>query len=294
MLSYKYRVVQSPQSFNTPMGFCRTVLKELTPSTQVLIMEMGARRVGDIKTMCKLLKPHHGILTAVGKAHLETFKTIENIKKEKYELLNSIPENGIRVDGEKNVFTGQKYETKLLGEHNQQNISMCAVMARKLGITDGQIRDAVLKLKPVPHRLELIKGENGVQILDDSYNSSPHGAHAALRVLNELVNSSHISNFTRGSKVAKGIVMTPGMVELGAGQYDENRRFGFAMAKIASAVIIVGDTNKNAINDGLLEQNFDKSNIFFAPTVDEAKKLFPKLLSAGDCLLIENDLPDNY
>ncbi|MCL2229288.1 MAG: UDP-N-acetylmuramoyl-tripeptide--D-alanyl-D-alanine ligase [Firmicutes bacterium] len=284
MLSEKYKVVTSPASFNTPMGFARTILGELKPDTEILIMEMGERYPGDIKEMCELFKPHHGIITSIGAAHLKTFKTVENARKEIYELKTFVSKlNGILINGDDDIKV-EEFETKLLGKHNQLNLTLCAQMARELGVSDEQIKDAVTKIPPVPHRLEHSVAPTGVHILDDSYNSNPSGAGAALDVLLGLKNEN------KGS----AIVMTPGMVELGEHQYFENYNFAKKMSSIADSVIIVGDTNKEAINSGLLDSGFSREKIFHAQNIDEAKGLFPTLLKSGDVLLIENDLPDNF
>ena len=283
MLEQKYSVLPSPASFNTPMGFTKTVLEKLEPTHQVFIMEMGERFKGDIREMCELFKPHHGIITSIGTAHLETFKTPDAIKAEIYELENWVkksPDGFAVTPFTKGEFVNM--QTRLLGKHNQENIALCAAMARKLGLTEDHIKTAVAALEPVPHRLQLIESENGVKILDDSYNSNPDGVTAALNVLKDLKQKN------------AAIVMTPGMVELGKTQYDENKKFGAQMAGIADRVIIIGEVNKLAIQSGLLENGFDKNNIHLAPTVEHAKTLFPTLLTPGDVLLIENDLPDNF
>jgi UDP-N-acetylmuramoyl-tripeptide--D-alanyl-D-alanine ligase len=290
MLSKKYNVCSSPASYNTPMGFCRTILQELpaegsagrggsTPA--VIIQEMGARKRGDIKEMCRLFRPQHGILTSIGSAHLETFKTLENIRAEKMELLNAIPDGGVKINGaEIDVSRIKPYKTNLLGKHNQLNIEICARMALALGVEKADIDEAVAELKATPHRLELIES-NGVKIIDDSYNSSPHGCVAALEVVNEL-------------KTAHAVVCTCGMVELGKSQYEENYKFGKNIASVAESAIIVAETNKAALAKGLLDGGFNEANIYYVKDIDEAKPLFSKLLREGDILLIENDLPDNY
>ena len=79
MLSVRFRVVASPASFNTPLGFARTVNENLQPDTQVLIMEMGARRPGEIKELCDLLQPQYGIITSIGACHLATFGDIATV-----------------------------------------------------------------------------------------------------------------------------------------------------------------------------------------------------------------------
>jgi len=157
---------------------------------------------------------------------------------------------------------------------------MCAIMANKLGVAPSDIAKAIEELDTIPHRLELIKAENGVLILDDSYSASAGGTEAALEVL----------ALFKGQKV----VMTPGLVELGRYSDEANFKFGVRMAKVADKVIIVNDTNKTAINDGLQSQGFAEDNIYFAKTLNDAKGIYSGILKPGDVLLIENDLPDNY
>jgi len=268
MLSQKYKTVASPHSFNTPMGFCKTVNRVLQPGTEILIMEMGARYRGDIRKMCQLFKPMHGMLTSIGLAHLETLKTPENIKAEKYELVNALPAEGIRV----------------IGGDTPDNIALCTEMARALGVTDKQIADAIATLEPTPHRLQHITTEHGVHILDDSYNSNPHGAAAALEMLKQL----------KTKHGGSAIVLTPGMVELGKYQYTENHKFGQKIAAVADKVIIIGDLNRDALRDGLAAAGFQKENVLFSKTLEDSKKLYAPLLHKNDVLLIENDLPDNF
>lgn len=330
MLREKYIVTASPHSFNTPMGYTKTVLNVLKPGDEVLILEMGARHLGDIKYLAGLFKPQHGIITGIGTQHLETFRTLESIKLAKTDLIRALPENGIGVingDSEKckEFFVESKgniqaslllssskedpdsagfvkdvsitsdgcefkivlksekpflVRTKLLGKHNIENILMCAIMAHKLGVTSAQIAEAVSKLEPTPHRLELIKGENGVFILDDSYNASVNGTKAALGVL----------KLFKGKK----IIMTPGLIELGMSEEEENFRFGKRIAEVANHVIIIGELHKENITDGLASADYKQEKIHYAKTVEDAKSIYVKLLKAGDVLLIANDLPDNY
>ena len=322
MLESKYSVAASPSSFNTPMGFTKTVNNILTEGNDVLIFEMGARYPNDIKYLAKLFKAKHGILTSIGPQHIETFGNIENIKRAKSDLLRALPkEDGMAIvngDSEKcmeafnelelvNKFASSitkmakdikitqegceftlkldgenpvKCVTRLLGKHNIENIIMCAMLANKMGVSAGDIAIAISRLAPTPHRLELVKADNGLLILDDSYNASPGGTVAALEVL----------SLFKGKKV----VMTPGLVELGIKQDEENFKFGVRLARVADKVIVVNELNKSAITDGLKSQSFPMENIYTVKTLEEAKAVYTIILKAGDVLLIENDLPDNY
>lgn len=321
ILSQKYKVCMSPQSFNTQTGLSKVVNNYLTDLDQVLIAEMGARSKGDIKKLCKLISPQYAIITGISPQHLLTFKSLDNIKRTKFELVESLSQSGVCVfngfdqevcdmyswanidkkylvgkdkdisakdiqfdqDGTKFVLVlGEKeynVHTKLLGEHNVQNILLCVQMAKCLGLSDQQIVRGIKSLQPVPHRLELVKTATNL-ILDDSFNANIRGSKIALDVLGKLP--------------GRKIVITPGLVELGEREYDENVVFGEQIAGVADFVIIVNKVNFEAIKEGLDNKKFKEENISQAETLEQAKILMKEILQPGDTVLFENDLPDNY
>ena len=321
ILSQKYKVCMSPQSFNTQTGLSKVVNNYLTDLDQVLIAEMGARSKGDIKKLCKLISPQYAIITGISPQHLLTFKSLDNIKRTKFELVESLSQNGVCVfngfdqevcdmyswanvdkkylvgkdkdisakdiqfdqDGTKFVLMlGEKeynVHTKLLGEHNVQNILLCVQMAKCLGLSDQQIVRGIKSLQPVPHRLELVKTATNL-ILDDSFNANIRGSKIALDVLRKLP--------------GRKIVITPGLVELGEREYDENVVFGEQIAGVADFVIIVNKVNFEAIKEGLDNKKFKEENISQAENLEQAKILMKEILQPGDTVLFENDLPDNY
>ena len=324
ILSQKYNVCMSPHSFNTITGLSRVVNDYLVKENQVLITEMGARSPGDIKKLTKIIEPKYAIITGVGSQHLLSFNTVENIIKTKYELIESLPKDGFAVFNGDNKIAYDMYEkcsvkkaitgntreeseisftrvrvdkngthfalkigeesvncnTKLLGRHNVENIMLCVRMAQELGLTIEEIANGIANLKPVPHRLEMTKTEDGTIILDDSYNASVEGCEVALEVLSKFGNNK--------------LIVTPGLVELGRLEKEENFNFGVKMAKVASSIIIVNKVNLESIKEGILSTGFDEEKIYEAETLDVAKKLMKKILKPGDAVLFENDLPDNY
>lgn len=323
ILSEKYSVCISPYSFNTAMGLTKVVLDYLKPDNQILIAEMGAKQVGDIKELCDLIHPQYAILTSVAPQHLDTFGNLENITKTKNELIESLPVYGHAVFNCDNAICQELSEkckvshsttslenqkctvfakdiktsssgtefvavigdeeivckTKLVGLHNVTNILMCIAMAKKLELTNAQIAKGISKLKPVAHRLELINS-NGVKILDNSYNSSPE---SSVQSLNTLALFS-----------GRKIVVTPGLIELGNREFEENKKFGENIAKIADIAIIVNETNKESLVQGLTDGGMQPENIFTTPTLDHAQLKLKEILQKGDVVLFENDLPDNY
>lgn len=326
ILSEKYNVLITPHSFNTPMGIVKVLRTMLQPNHQILIVEMGAMFKNDIKYICNFVKPTYGIITNVGNQHLESFGSIDLIKKTKFELAEAIPDNGfcifnlddeisnelyniatcnkfytktndesafitakdIVIDGNGTSFKikikGKKefnVTTKLLGEHNVQNILEAVAVAENLGLSVPQIKLGLSKIKPVKHRLELVQLDNGAILLDDSFNSNVVGVSSALNVLSKFKNK-------------RKIVITPGLVNLGDRTSAENQIFGEKIAKVADIVYIVNETNKLAINNGLLSAGFDQENIISVSTFKEAWDLIHLNIQADDVILIENDLPDNF
>ena len=95
LLKEHFEVLITPESYNTPMGVVKTIRSSLKPSHQIFICEMGARHVGDIKEICDIVHPEHGIITSVGPQHLETFFNMNNIVNTKFELADALPEVGL-------------------------------------------------------------------------------------------------------------------------------------------------------------------------------------------------------
>ena len=95
LLKDSFNVLVTPESFNTPMGVVRTVRESLKRTHEIFVCEMGARHVGDIKEICDIVHPHHGMITSIGPQHLETFFNMENIKKTKFELADALPKDGM-------------------------------------------------------------------------------------------------------------------------------------------------------------------------------------------------------
>lgn len=168
----------------------------------------------------------------------------------------------------------------LVGRHNISNILVSAACAYKLGVPLKDIAAAIWELEPVPHRLE-VSVNNGITIIDDSFNASAEGTAAALRAL---------------SDVAKGrkIIVTPGLVELGQMQERENYNFGVNMSKVCDICILVGENQTRPILKGLSESGFDEKSITTVNSLEDAKAELNKILKEGDTVLFENDLPDSY
>lgn len=180
-----------------------------------------------------------------------------------------------KLSGESAAFT-----TELLGYHNVLNILFASSIALRLGIKLRNIADKVKSLRPVTHRLQLIKLPNGVNVIDDAYNSNPVGAKGALDTL----------RLFSGRK----IVVTPGFVELGEIQEGENYKLGVYASKICDMVVLVGEAQTTSIFKGLIENNFEAQKIKVVNSVKEGVEFINSFVQSGDTVLYLNDLPDVY
>jgi len=324
ILSEEYMTLTTPQSYNTPMGITRVIREMLRPTHQMLVLEMGAKQKGDIEELCKLAAPKVGILTSIGEQHLETFGSLENIIATKFELIMALPSDGIAVLNmdDENIaanldkspcrvvtygfnpgwdyyadhisysvkglaFTlhapeGESIEfaSMLLGRHNVSNILAAVAAAHSLGVPLLTAVRAVKTLPPVEHRLQILPNP-AYTIIDDAFNSNPQGSQMALEVL---------QSFTSGKK----IMITPGMVELGAREYELNKQFGKSCAQVCDFIILVGKKQTQPLQDGLKEAVYPVEKMYVAADLNDARTKLAEIVSAGDVVLFENDLPDTY
>lgn len=171
-------------------------------------------------------------------------------------------------------------ETKLLGKHTVSNIIVAAATALKLGVTPEQIKYAVRRLEPVPHRLQMKNHGNGITVIDDAFNSNAEGSKAAVDVLGK---------FEKG----KRMLITPGMVELGDSEYEINFEFGKNAARNCDCIILVGEKQTVPIKDGIAAQGYD-GILYVAADLGDALIKMNELAKEGWTVLFENDLPDLY
>lgn len=326
LLRQRYEVLATPSSYNTPMGICTVINQHLKPHHQVLVLEMGMRYAGDIEELCAIARPEVALVTTVGVAHLETMGSIEAIAREKGSLLKHMKPGGMAVLNGDNAWTremqgvqGQtikvsvdgnegadflardvrysrkgvhftvveratgetaEVESRLLGSHNVLNVLLGIATARAMGLRLRQIAHAVPRVQPVEHRLKL-REENGLVVIDDAFNSNPVGARGAVDVLSQMEGGQRM-------------IVTPGMVELGERQAEENRAFGAYMASRVDWAVLVGPRQTAPIQEGLLEAGFPPERMVVVRSLKEAQAWLGEHAKPGDVVLYENDLPDQY
>ena len=324
ILEEKFHTLVTPSSFNTPMGVTRVIRTSLEPGHRVFVAEMGARHVGDIREMCRLVHPQYGILTSVGPQHLDTFKTIERVTKTKYELMDAIPSNGACFFADddgicRELFQKTQKEKSLAGLNPDTDdvwaedicvspegsrFTLCRKDCRILCTTallgELNIRNIVL-CASVAFSLgmtgeQISRGIRKIRPIEHRLQLIPNPG--GITLIDDAFNSN-IRGAEQAFKVLHQfpetrIVITPGMVELGKMEYEMNRQFGRYMASGCDIAILVGKKRSEAIAEGLKENHFPDQNIHVTDSLDEAAAYMRTIVKPGDTVLFENDLPDNY
>lgn len=326
ILNVKYSALPSPKNFNTPYGLIITVNNHLDKFDDILIAEMGAYKQGEIKELCDLVKPKYGILTKIGTAHIEIFGSQENIQKGKFELIESLPSDGIGVlngDDELQVNYKLKNDCKIIWigiDNKDVDVRATDIKTSNKGTTFNVIFKGDKNKYEFTTRL---LGYNNIyNILASLALSKEFGltieqmkkAVLSVKSVEHRLELRHAGNITYiddsynsnpvGSKMALEVLkdmpglriaMTPGMVELGDKSYELNKKFGTYMKDSTDVVILVGEKITKPIMDGLKEIKYNNKNIHVVKSTKEAFALV-KTLSVGKqtYCLIENDLPDIY
>lgn len=326
ILNVKYSALPSPKNFNTPYGLIITVNNHLDKFDDILIAEMGAYKVGEIKDLCDLVRPKYGILTKIGTAHIEIFGSQENIQKGKFELIESLPSDGIGVlngDDELQVNYKLKNNCKIIWigiDNKDVDVRALDIKTSNKGTTFNVIfkgdktkyefTTRLLGYNNIYNILASLALSKEFGLTVDQMKKAVLGARSVehrleLRPAGNItyIDDSYNSNPV-GSKMALEvlkdmpglrIVMTPGMVELGDKSYELNKKFGTYMKDSCDVVILVGEKITKPIKDGLKEVKFNDKNIYVVKSTKEAFNLVKSLSNGKESYcLIENDLPDIY
>ena len=215
VLSKKFPLIHTEGNFNNHLGVPLTLLR-ITPETRMAVVEMGANHPGEIKQLADIVQPDYGIITNIGKAHLEGFGSFEGVIKTKNELydhlrshkkqafVNSDNELLMRLVGTMGHHTYGQHEptdclvkpvscapylkvsterlgeiqTQLVGAYNFENVAAAIAVGRYFGVEDQDIREALEAYRPTNSRSQVIEGKN--HIIMDAYNANPTSMTASL------------------------------------------------------------------------------------------------------------------
>lgn len=290
---------------------------------EILILELGVDRPGDMQYLLSFIKPTIGVVTNISSSHIEFFKTLDNIAKEKGKLIEALPEDGFAIlnaddlriskfaertkariisfgftqDAQINAeYESYYYEeeipkgisfklrhdgtsmpirlNQMLAEH-QINAALSAVavgIALKINLVE--IAVSLENFTPPAGRLNVIKGVNESQLIDDTYNASPTSTNAALDVLGKL-------------RAKRKIVVLGDMLELGNETEIGHRSVGKKVFEIMPALFFaIGERMKFAIAE-LKNLGYEDKNIFQFTSPIEAAKKIKEIIEKGDLILIK-------
>lgn len=224
ILRQESSVLATQGNYNNELGVPLSLFG-LTQEHRYAVLEMGARKGGDISYLCGIAQPDIGLITNIGPAHLMGFGTEQGVATAKGEIYSALPVDGCAVinadepwsdlwqemnqagrsitfgshpgcdvqlvDQEvhpKLKVPGGEIELHLAlpGRHNLQNAAAAAAVALSLDIGLAEIEQGLKAVKPVPGRLNLIKAEAGWTVIDDTYNANPASLYSALQVLAQM------------------------------------------------------------------------------------------------------------
>ncbi|MCC8070943.1 MAG: UDP-N-acetylmuramoyl-tripeptide--D-alanyl-D-alanine ligase [Bacteroidales bacterium] len=325
ILSEQMEVLMTPGSYNTTMGVIRTVREMLRPYHEVFICEMGAKQPGDIKEICDLVHPEIGILTAVGPQHLESFKTIENVQRTKFELIDALPKGGLAVVNNDFEYIANREVTNVsclrYGIKNTKEVDYTASdiiytsMGTDFTITaNGQrltlhtrlVGECNISNLMAAVAVALYLGVDRekiryavAKIEQVEHRLSLKRTPAGVTIIDDAFNSNPTGSamaldVLAGMRSGKRIVITPGMIELGDRQHELNAELGRRIARSADIAIVVGNYNREAITEGLHGAGMEEDRIHEVKTFAEAQRVLAAVVRRGDTVLYENDLPDTF
>lgn len=219
VLSKKYNIIYTQGNFNNHLGVPLTLLR-IKPETEIAVVEMGANHPGEIAQLCKIAQPNFGIITNIGKAHIEGFGSFEGVvktKKELYDYLRNIgDQRDIRIFvnkdnilliniaegissfkyGKENadvnvsivssdpyltvMWNNHEIKTNLVGDYNLENVAAAIAVGRYFNIEDEKIVEALQEYRPTNNRSQFIKSERN-EIVMDAYNANPTSMQHSLK-----------------------------------------------------------------------------------------------------------------
>lgn len=249
VLSTTFKTYTTDGNFNNHIGIPLTILK-IRKDAEMAVIEMGANHIGEIASYCTIALPTHGMITNVGKAHLEGFGSEEGVRKGKGELFDHLRHtNGTAFimddyaylhemsSGIPTVFTYGTADadvvgiiresepfleveftkglngickTNLVGNYNLPNVLAAAAIGKFFGVNEETIKKAIEGYIPSNSRSQLLQKGTN-QIILDAYNANPSSMKAA------------IENFAKTGSEEKVLVLGA-MAELGKDSVEEHKK----------------------------------------------------------------------
>jgi UDP-N-acetylmuramoyl-tripeptide--D-alanyl-D-alanine ligase len=313
VLSRKMKIVKSQGNFNNQFGLPLTLF-QISGATETAVVELGASFPGEIKNLCSLAQPTHGVITNIGKGHMEFFKSIEEVARTKIALIDTLPADGtgivngddeflkhvkaqfdkvitfgfnkgvdirgespaIRADGCFAFTVNGRYRISLNvpGRNNMYNALSAAAVGSLLKIDESEIIDSLQSYRGYPQRSEVTEWR-GVTVINDSYNANPDSMKTALELLVEFPHKPGCSR----------IAVLGDMLELGEISRTEHEIAGQIAAGLGIETLITVGNEAQFISSAA--QHAGHTNIGHCANHEDAAQLVLNELKQGDILLVK-------
>ncbi|MDN3669647.1 UDP-N-acetylmuramoyl-tripeptide--D-alanyl-D-alanine ligase [Echinicola jeungdonensis] len=272
ILSKKFNTKATVGNLNNHIGVPLTLLS-MDEKTEFAIVEMGANKIGDIQELCEIAAPTHGLITNIGRAHLEGFGSFEGVLRAKTELYHYLISKGgtIFVNSQNQILAnmikrmndpvlypakgdfyqcefveanpfvkfrtadGKEHTTNMLGAYNFDNIATALAVGVYFGVDEPVAIQSVSQYVPGNMRSQLIEKGSNLIILD-AYNANPSSMEQAIRTFGEMTGKKH--------KMA----ILGDMFELGDSAVEEHKKLGeWVNSYEIDKVCFTGEMVQNAL-----------------------------------------------
>ncbi len=318
VLSQGMAVAATPGNMNVVSSHARFA-RLLDGSEDVVIVELGEGKPGDVARFTDILQPHYGIITGLAPAHLDAYKTLAAAGEDIFSIGSFVQSDHIFVNADSveakpfmpkgsrtystksalgwrvgRVTTGLKgtsfvmskgkrqlsIHSGLIGSHQAGPLALVAAFALELGLTEKQVVSGMDQTKPYQHRLEPYQ-LNGAWIIDDTYNGNLEGIAVGTALLKAL-------------PANRKIYVTPGLVDQGKDTDEIHRQVGIHIAQAQpDLVVLMQNSVCAAIQLGLRDGGY-RGQLSIEKYPLEFYQGLADFVASGDVALLQNDWPDNY
>lgn len=282
ILRKKFRVAKTKGTNNTPIGIANAILSSLQKTTEIFVVEMGAYKKGEIAELCRIVRPKIGILTSVNEQHVSLFGGLQKTMETKYELIESLPKNGLALFNGNNENAQKLYEKterkKILYISSENNISN-AIVATDIKVHKTFITFVVLMNRkklmltaPVigKHNIEnILPGiylasylgmtdaeiVNAVSLLSLPVQTMARHEVGGVSMIDDSFNANPESiraalDYMRLYTGKRMLVLQP-MIELGKYAKDEHKCIGRAIGDVCDFLLVTNTNYLPSLQEGL-------------------------------------------
>ena len=259
VLSTKYNLYYTQGNLNNQIGVPLTLLN-ITRAHEMAIVEMGASHPGDIKELVDIAEPNYGLITNVGKAHLQGFGSFEGVMRTKAELYDFLRAHGgfcfrntdnsylAKMAGDLQTVpytTGTMPEgTHLVGGYNAENVSAAICVGAHFGVSYDEALAAIRAYVPTNNRSQFMKTEHN-DVVVDAYNANPTSMQAAIEAFDRSPIINHQSPITNHQSPMPKAYILGAMRELGEYSHLEHQNIvNMLLERKADIVLLVGEEYK--------------------------------------------------